>query len=51
MGRSLVILGNAGGVKQWGEIGVGWGIENRNVTFNNSFEKLGCKAEEQGTIA
>lgn len=27
------------------------GVENRNVMFNNSFEKLGCKSEEQGTIA
>lgn len=44
MGRSLVIVGNAGLVKQSG-------VENRNVTFNNSFKKLGCKAEEKRTIA
>lgn len=51
MERSLVTLGNAGLIKQWGETGVGWGVENRNVTFNNSFEKLGCKVEEKRTIA
>ena len=50
MRRSLVILGNAGFVKQRGEIGVVWETEKGNVT-STTLEKPGCKREEKRTKA
>lgn len=45
-------LGNAGLVKQWGEIRVGWGVKRRNMAFQHFFyEKLDCKEQENRDIA